>query len=363
MKKGIILMPYVSGNGGTETVVRNFLKSFKDDKDIKIDLLSIGGTSNFDWLEGLNYNMVSISKSYSINENKFIRNTFYVSVLPFSLFKFIKKNKPDFIISTNPFMWYLSKQIVKLLRINTKIVAWYHYSLEQHPVKQKYLKSADYYFAISSGIKAQLERKGIIAQKIFLIYNPIISNKQIIPRPKNYAKFLYIGRLMLDGQKNVKELFNALHGLKGKWSLDIYGNVYGKIENEQKIKSYTKEIGIFNNIKWHGFVDDPWNNIDEATALILTSKFEGLPMVLCEAISHGIYCISSDVDTGPSDIINNENGALYQLGNIKQLRNYLQGLVDNPSLPKDSNTIVKTSEKFMLPLYKRRVKKYILSIL
>jgi len=54
----------------------------------------------------------------------------------------------------------------------------------------------------------------------------------------------------------------------------------------------------------------------------MSSRFEGLPMVLLEAQSYGLPIIAFDCDTGPSDLIeNNKNGYLVESGNVKELAN------------------------------------------
>jgi UDP-D-galactose:(glucosyl)LPS alpha-1,6-D-galactosyltransferase len=54
-------------------------------------------------------------------------------------------------------------------------------------------------------------------------------------------------------------------------------------------------------------------------AIVLTSKYEGLPMVLNEAISMGIPVVSSNCETGPDDIINRNNGLIYNLESTADL--------------------------------------------
>ena len=362
MRKGIILMPYVSGRGGTETVVHNLFLSFRNEKNIKLKLILIGGTTNSNWLKGIDYEESRISKSRKLNESKLVRNTYYACVLIPEIIKIIQKENPDFLISTNPVIWTLAKKITKILKKKIPIIAWYHFSLKERPIKSVLLYSADYYFAISSGIQNQLIDKGVEPNKIFLIYNPVDSDNNIIFRPQNHVKFIYIGRLMLQGQKNLKELFNALSKVHGDWSLDLYGDT--QIPKERaEIKKYILKNRIDKKINWKGFVKNPWNEIRSATALILTSKYEGLPMVLCEAISHGLFCVSSDIETGPADIINKKNGKLYQSGNISQLTNILQEIVNQPeALPSQVETI-KTSEKFALNQYKNNFMTAIFKIL
>lgn len=140
---------------------------------------------------------------------------------------------------------------------------------------------------------------------------------------------------------------HALALLHGKWELDVYGDD-SKAPN---VKDLAKTLNINDQINWEGFVANPWSKIPSASALVLTSKYEGLPMVLCEAISHGIYCISSNVATGPADIINNSNGALYHPGNIQQLAEQLQSVIDHPEKMPLQSTIINSSKKFSIDNY------------
>ena len=52
-------------------------------------------------------------------------------------------------------------------------------------------------------------------------------------------------------------------------------------------------------------------------------------MTILEAMSYGIFCVSSDCPTGPSDIINDTNGRLYKTGDVQQLTSILQDLIDD----------------------------------
>lgn len=341
MKKGIIFVPFMTGKGGTETVIHNLFRAFTNDDDFSLKVFSIGGSDDYGWTQGVNI------KTQTISSHRIIRTLYYATFLPIKIYHTLLKENPDFVISTNPVMWYFAKKSLLFMKKDTPVIAWYHYSLKQKPIKQFLLKSADFFLAISTGIKKQLIDLGIDNQNIFLVYNPIDSNHIIIPRPTDIPHFIYLGRVDLDGQKNVRELIDGLSDVRGMWLLDIYGDD----KNADSVKKYIIEKNIEKHINWKGFVSNPWDSIANATCLLLTSKYEGLPMVLCEAISHGIFCISSDIETGPSDIINNYNGKLYPSGDIKQLTSILQNIVDEPQkLPKQS-TIISTSNKFSLLNY------------
>lgn len=352
MKKGILVVPFMTGYGGTETVISNLFKARKaSQQNFKLKVYSIGGSINYGWTKD-----VDIDVKW-INKKRKVRDLYALTIMPFNLFSYIKREHPAFIISTNPVIWYLSKECLRLLHRNTPVIAWYHYSIAQKPIKRLFLNAADYYLAISSGIRRQLISKGIPDDHIFLVLNPITTDGHLIKRPNN-IHFVYMGRLMLDGQKNLRELINALALLKGRWVLDLYGNE----TQAREVKAYANAKGIANNIIWHGFVNNPWEKLDQATALLLTSKYEGLPMVLCEAISHGVYCVSANVSTGPEDIINSKNGDLYSPGDEEKLAEILQDIVNGKKLPTQHN-IQETATKFLPDEYLKRFNEAITIIL
>ena len=342
MKKGLLLVPFMSGKGGTETVIHNLFTALSKQNQYKISIYSIGGSKDYNWSNGTDIHIQEISSK------RFIRTSYYLTFLPHRIYKIIKQTQPDFIISTNPVMWFLSKVAVKRLHLNIPIIAWYHYSLQQKPIKKLFLNSADYFLAISSSIKKQLIKLGIQNHRIFLIYNPVESNYKVIPRPKDKCHFIYLGRVDLDKQKNVRELLQGLTNVSGDWTLDIYGDD----SNAEPVKEYAKKLKISDHLSWKGFIKEPWSHINVASSLVLTSNYEGLPMVLCEAISHGIYCISSDIETGPNDIIENGiNGKLYKPHDINQLTNDLQNVIYHPNNLPNQKQIINSSQKFSIDNY------------
>lgn len=343
MQKGIIFVPFMTGKGGTETVINNLFKSIKSNKNLNLKVYSIGGSFNYDWTNGVNANIQEISNSRGI------RTLYYLTFLPHKIAKIIKKEKPDFVISTNPVMWFLSKKIIKNKNLKIPVIAWYHYSLKQKPIRKMFLKSADYYFAISSGIKAQLISQGIPQECISLIYNPVDSNYYPISRPNDgITHFIYLGRVDLDKQKNVRELLTALQNVKGNWVLDIYGDD----KKAAPAKELASQLNISEKINWKGFVTNPWSEIKNASVLTLTSNYEGLPMVLIEAISHGVCCVSSNIETGPIDIIKNgTNGYLYKPHEVNQLTELLQKIVNNQLPLPSQKQIIESSKKFSLDSY------------
>lgn len=346
MKKLVIIMPHVTGKGGTEKVINSVMRLLqKNNSQFETKLYIIGGSENKEWLKELNYSETVYSNNRLIRN---LQNTFSIMIY---LKKFLQSEKPDMVVTTHSILCFIINIIRKMTRADYPIISWIHFSLNSRNVKKKLLKNADFHLAISEGIEKQFNSLGIQSSSVYTIYNPIDRKDKLIKRPQTKTVFLYVGRVIFKGQKYIKELLEALSQVKGNWNLEILGD--GADLN--LCKDYAKQLNISDKVSWRGYVSSPWNEISEATALVLTSKFEGLPMVLAEAISHGVYCISSDCETGPSDIIeNNINGELYKPGDVRTLKEILQGIVNGKKLT-DQKRIQESINQLYLDQYYKKI--------
>ncbi|MGV7961876.1 glycosyltransferase [Photorhabdus tasmaniensis] len=352
--KKIIIVGYnMQGFGGRETVCKKFVSLLsKDNPSLDISFLFINdigqGPDEVDdgWLNGMSFQRI-----YSEIYNTKVRRLHFA----FLFSKFMKKENPDIIIAIDPLSCYITSLARKLIFSKTLIFSWIHSSLEQL-YKSIYAIKADYHLSISSGITRQFIDRGVNPDKIFTIFNPVSKKDETIPRPsEGITKFLYVGRLT-DDDKNVSSMFKALSQIHSNWELNIVGSGH----DEKILRSIADSLNIASNIVWHGWHKDPWsyiiNEIKEVTALLLTSNYEGFPMVLGEANAQGVYCISSDCKTGPADIISNGiNGELYPVDKPYELVNKLQDIVNGKKLT-DSNTIKMAISNLYDSNYLKRVK-------
>ena len=322
MKKICLFIPYMTGFGGTETVITNLFAEYnRSQSNTELSLVNIGGFENGAWLEG-----VKDKQIIWLSKNKWLRKIQYALFLPLILYRQIKSKKEvDVVISTNPIMWFLLFWIKKITHQNYRVMSWYHYSLSSKKVAHPLLKSADGYLAISTGIAEQIVATGISEDKVKTIFNPILKKSLSIPRTQTSDKcrFIYVGRVMLDGQKNLRATFEALSRVHGDWQLDVIGNGYS-----QEIKTFLTELGIKSHVKFTGFKEDVWSGLTAVDGLLLSSKYEGLPMVLNEAISVGIPVLAFDCPTGPADIVNSQNGILVPTDNLTVYVTELQKFID-----------------------------------
>lgn len=322
-----------SGLGGMEKVFSKFSLLFNNaDFRTKFYFYSLNTDNNLDWLaKDIKYTLFCPNSKFRLRQK-------FQTMKRLSLY--LTTNPPNVIISYDPLSIYLIKRVVSKLKLNIPIYSWIHFSLTEYKKKYiNYTTLADKHLVLCDDMKEQFIKLNVKSFQINVIYNPISPQRITIAKPKKETNtFLYIGRLQYGGQKNVQELFVALSKIKHNFMLHIIGDG----DDKDKLKKLAEQLNIDKYIHWHGWQSSPWDyvikNIKSVTALILSSTYEGFGMVLCEAISYGIYCISSNCKTGPCDIINKDNGILYELGNTDDLAECLQN-ANNLASQLSANTI------------------------
>lgn len=346
--KVLIMVPFLKGTGGTESVIANLIRAAQTtdgSDDIDLHLVSFGGTIYQDWQEGWQV------KCYNFSSIRFVQNICYLLLMPFLIFLQLLRQKPNVVIATNPIIWGITFLLSKISPDGPVVISWYHFSLAQKPIAKIWLFRADYYLAISSGIARELVQSGIASNKIFTIFNPVDIATSAVSRSNDGRNFVYMGRIDFDGQKNVAELFWALAHVKTPITLRLYGTV------DTETKKRLLDILPPSKKKWvkfEGFTTDVWSHVGSADALILTSKYEGFPMTLCEAVSHGVFVVSSNCPTGPEDIVNSNNGLLYSPGNILELADIIENLSSKNSSFPSTNIVRGSIRKFRLAEYWKR---------
>ncbi|PWD88634.1 glycosyltransferase [Ignatzschineria cameli] len=224
---------------------------------------------------------------------------------------------------------------------NVPLLSWTHSSISDTAKKilEQISKKASIFerhLAISKAIKAEIYDVSR-SKKISLTYNPISAAPKI---QRDSKRFIFIGRI--DKNKQVEELIQNFSKIKGDWSFDIYGST-GSEESDQKIHQLIKSLELDNKIFFHGWTENPWTKINVAGTLLLNSKKEGLPLCIAEAMIRGIPCLSSNYFGEASEIIkNNENGWLYEIGDMKTWQSKVQAIVDGQLQLPDQESIQKS---------------------
>ncbi|MCP9313068.1 glycosyltransferase [Liquorilactobacillus satsumensis] len=288
-EKILFLVPYLSGHGGTETVLTKVLTSEKIAQSYDCQAFFTAGTDNSEWFSAFSE---KITGSQRCGKIAALLRTLRV----------LRRFQGTKIICLSSKPLYLAWLARRLFSKTYKIYSWIHFSLfDEETVKPKLLKYADYHLAISTGIKQQLERLGVPAEHIFVIYNPIERHQEVVERDPQRLHLGYIGRIELEKQKNLAGMLAALKLLQQPFTMDFYGAGVDFERLQAYLKQHQGDFRGTFNLK--GWVTNPWQQLKEMDALLLSSNYEGFPMVILEAISRGVPSISYDCPTGPADII------------------------------------------------------------
>ena len=180
-------------------------------------------------------------------------------------------------------------------------------------------------------------------KEIFRSYNRSV---QVIPNPvRVYAKSLYdkpeislpacnklvaMGRLTTQkGFDLLVEVFANLYRSHNDWNLIILGD--GVLKNE--LKSRTKELNIEHAVIFAGWVKNPFSIMSRSDLFVLSSRYEGFPNALLEAMGCGLPVVSFDCPTGPGQIIQHGiSGLLVPSEDKDKLKEALQSLMEKKDI-------------------------------
>jgi glycosyltransferase involved in cell wall biosynthesis len=135
------------------------------------------------------------------------------------------------------------------------------------------------------------------------------------------------GRLMW--QKGYDRLIPAFAPIAREhpdWQLRIYGD--GK--RERQLRRLIREHGVSTNVLLMGSTERLGVEMSKAAMFVLSSRFEGLPMVIIEAMSKGLPVVSFDCPRGPREMIaDGRDGILVPDGDIEALTASMLRLVED----------------------------------
>ena len=168
-----------------------------------------------------------------------------------------------------------------------------------------------------------IQRAPQLKSKISIIYNPIdeqqIKRKALEYNVPDVDYILSVGRLA-EQQKDFTTLIKAY---AKTWRINhnippLY--IIGDGRNRKDLEALAKNENVAEQVKFLGYLTNPMPWIAKAKLFILSSKFEGLPTVLIEALMLNRVIIATDCPTGPAEILDyGKCGFLVPIGDDKLL--------------------------------------------
>ena len=135
----------------------------------------------------------------------------------------------------------------------------------------------------------------------------------------------------LTGQKGFDLLLPAWAQVAAKhpdWRLRICGE--GQMR--KKLEAQIEELGLAESVELPGACDMN-EAMGSASIFVMSSRYEGFPLILIEAMSKALAVVSFDCPTGPADVIESgRNGILVELGDVDGLARGLLELIEDEDL-------------------------------
>ncbi|SDB48173.1 Glycosyltransferase involved in cell wall bisynthesis [Flavobacteriaceae bacterium MAR_2010_188] len=265
--------------------------------------------------------------------------SFFGKTKRMSAFKnFIDENKFDFIIDCRPKNVSLREVFIyRHIYKNRKVINVVHsHHLQTYFISPKWLskvlfKNCFRIVGVSQAISAKIETVYGF-KNVTTIYNSVkLNTSKNSEIPLDFPYLLYFGRI----EDSIKNLSLLLASYKQS-SLNEKGFhlvLLGDGPDKEKLKNFTKQLKLQNFIHFLDFTLNPEPIVSRAKCTVLTSHYEGLPMVLIESLSLGTPVISVEYNSGVKEIVKNgHNGLIVPNYSSNELANAFNRFFEDEAL-------------------------------
>jgi glycosyltransferase involved in cell wall biosynthesis len=357
LKKLLYITNAIDGSGGLERVLSVKTKVLTEDFGYEIHIITL---SKSDLVE----NQSSKKDSFFPFSDKIVQHKIDVSGNPLQYIskyisgikKVVAKVKPEIILVCDDGLkaFFLPKILGKKIPIiyERHVSKLIEISENQSFTKGIFTKAKFFLMDISAKDFTQFivltegNKNEWKSKNVKVIPNPLPFFPSEISALQN-KRVIAVGKQSY--QKGFDRLLNAW-ALLGPEFQDWQLHIYGKLDKSLGLEKQAQNLKIEDQVFFHPPEKKIEEKYAESSIFVLSSRYEGFGMVLIEAMSFGIPCVSFDCNYGPSDIIrNNEDGFLVENGNEKELAEKLQLLMKNETLRLQMGKKARENAKRFLP--------------
>ena len=331
----IFLLVSAMQDGGAERVAATLVNAWADRGDTVTLVATFSGRGTCNYPLSAKVNLVYLADLANKKGNRV--QTYFSRVM--ALRGLIRESKPDVLVSfltnVNNLTVVASRGlgIPVILSEQTNPLADDRTELMRLACRFLY-PYANAVTLLTAGVVTQFKQMMPRIRNLFVLPNPLpaelLTQARPAPDPSGRKRLIALGRLHTVKQFDLlMTAFSTLASRFPDWDLWIWGEGPERASLEARVV----ELGLGERIFLPGRTQTPWVEMARAHAFVLSSRLEGLPMAMMEAMALGLPCVSFDCPSGPHELTQGgQDGLLVPPGDAGTLAEALSRLLGDESL-------------------------------
>lgn len=206
---------------------------------------------------------------------------------------------------------------------------------------RRYYPRADAIVAVSDGVADDLAAVAHLPrERVVTVYNPTdlaaIAQRAAEPAPHPWLAdggapvIVAVGRLA--AQKDFSTLLRAFARLRTQRAARLL--ILGEGRLRAPLEALAAELGVADAVALPGYAQNPFAALARADLYVMSSRYEGLPGALIQALACGCRIVSTDCPSGPAEILDHGRyGLLTPVGDVEALAGAMQTALAAPPDP------------------------------
>jgi glycosyltransferase involved in cell wall biosynthesis len=282
----------------------------------------------------------------------------------FALRTFLKNNAFEFVITCSDYISATCKLIIQWYKISIKQLAILQYDLKYHLkvlplpnrifmrfVNKSIVARAHYVAGVSNGVCQSF--KEVVGKKnlqVTTLFNPTLNNNIFEEAKKEVDEFTFdndykylinVGRL--EYQKNQALLIDAVGILKSK-GYKIKLLILGTGILYEALQKQIKLLGLQEDVFLLGFQKNPFKFLARCDLFVLSSRFEGLALVLAESLALGVNIVATDCPSGSKEAL--EDGLLGEVCETENINALVTAIETGLKNPRPKHILEAAAQKY-----------------
>ena len=323
MKNNIVLIMSRLGFGGAERVAVSFCNWIVENTNDKVTILKFDNDDSAHELDD-RVNVINFEKNSSNRVMAIINR-----------YRFCKKNLKKLNANLVFAMFYQTELYAYFSKpCNCKVIGSERCNVLELSNLKKHItyyaaKKCDGFIFQTEGIKKTFPIK---VQKNSIVISNAISNKKVYDINVHNKENVITAMGRLNSQKGFDTLIKAF-SIVNKKNSSYTLKIFGEGPDRDTLQNLIDTAGLHDYVQLCGAKSDAINDVANSKIFVLSSRYEGMPNALIEAMAAGTACISTDCKFGPSELISDgKNGLLTPVDDVRTLSEKILFLIENETV-------------------------------